>query len=107
MKLSHLIYSKCPHCHEHGIPAFKLRRGIIIEEECRYCHKKIYIHPIATWSIYFIAVALVAWLCNTILSNLLGKNVSNIIFWTVSIIMLYLAEYFAIYEKVEDDEDDS
>ena len=105
MKLSHLIYSRCPHCHEHGIPAMKLRSGIVIEEECKYCHKKIYIHPIATHFVFFIAVALVAWFCNTILSNLFGKNISDIIFWIISFILFYLANYFAFFEDVGDDED--
>lgn len=106
INLNNLFYSKCPYCHKHGIPAIKLRQGIVIQEKCKYCHKEISVHSIATIFVYTIVILVLIYLKNKFLNDILGIQIPDVMLYISGLILAYLAEYFAFYEPVNNDEYD-
>lgn len=105
--LEKLIYSKCPNCKKHGLFFIKILthgRNIC---ECKCCHQKFLVHSLGTMFIMMIVFVIIHLLLKKILFQVIGEDDYKIVFYFIATIILYLGEYFAFMEELEEDKKDS
>ena len=96
MNIEKLRYSKCPACKKHGIPAFSKLGRWTYTVKCKYCHKKFKVNSV---------LAYIVKLGGAIGVGLFCRFVASFPFWlacVIGILMLFLFEYFAPLEEVDD-----
>lgn len=105
--LNKFLYSKCPYCHEHGIFFIKINTRGTGLRKCKCCNKKVFVHSgislICAFTLFLILFALY----KKIFYNILENNIYIFFGYFLGIFILYLAEYFAYLEKIDDNKDSS
>lgn len=100
MNINKIIYSKCPHCKQHGISLFKTGYKYNPILTCKYCGKKfkvnrvLYLFVLLLWCI-FLGISYR-------LKDQFWPNIPYWISWIYSVIPLLLFEYFAPLEEESD-----
>lgn len=100
LRLKKILYSKCPHCREHGIAAFgKYGKRGSRTMQCKYCNKKFKINP-ALGIIIIVGSMLIGIGLITLISTYLF-SAPGWIGGMIAILCWMLGEYFAPLENVE------
>lgn len=100
-----LLFSKCPHCHKHGIFFLKLNLRSDGIQKCKYCNGSVYVHSGITSVCICIIFIILFFIYKTIFSNILSNNLFKTLGYVWGIAFLYFAEYFAYVEKIDDNKD--
>ena len=101
MNLDKLRYSKCPHCHQHGLPAFMKtvrHRGLVLT--CKHCQRKFFLSRFA----YVLAMLAIAVGVELVHCLILFCGIP-VPFWLTAIaavVLILTFEYFAPLEKLDE-----
>ena len=97
MNLQKIKHSRCPKCHQHGIPAFKkfgLRYCPTVK--CKFCQRSFSAN-FAFYAVSYISVAIGIGLIGAFVNKVI--NIPNWVWYIVAIICCFLIEYFAPLEE--------
>ena len=101
MNFDKLRYSKCPHCHQHGLPAFmKTVRHSGLVLTCKHCQHKFFLSRF----VYVLAVLAIA-VGGGLISLLISSCGISVPFWLtaiVAVVLVLMFEYFAPLEKLDE-----
>ena len=101
MNFDKLRYSKCPHCHQHGLPAFMKtvwHSGLALT--CKHCQHKFFLRRF----VYVLAALAIA-VAVALISRLISFFGIPVPLWLMAIVVIALVlmfEYFAPLEKLDE-----
>lgn len=98
MKLEKLLYSKCPHCKKHGIPALKTARFHQPTLTCKKCGSKYKANGILSM-LLIISVPFLLFLFSNIIFDINFNDIFIVIIMAMSI---FIIEYFLPIESVDE-----